>query len=81
MFDSSESEDDGEDPYATSSPGFQGQDFAAALMQSVKSSIASHKELQRASIPDHQRSAAAYEARYTPAAVPRLPGGRGSDRA
>ena len=81
MIDGSENGEDGDkDPFATSAPGFQGQDFAAALMQSIRSNAESHKEPQRTPAPDHQRTAAAYEARYTPIAAARLPGARGSDR-
>ncbi len=77
MFDSGEGEDENDqDPFSTSSPGFQGQDFASALMQSVKASEPSPNDPRRAPPPDHQRSAAAYEARFTPAALPRMAGQR-----
>ncbi len=82
MFDSGENDDESDkDPYATSSPGFQGQDFASALMQSVRASETSPNDPRRAPSPDHQRSAAAYEARFAPTAAPRMTGQRGQGEA
>jgi hypothetical protein len=81
MIDGSENEEDGDkDPFATSAPGFQGQDFAAALMQSIRSSAESHREPQQTAAPDHQRTAAAYEERYQPVGAPRVQTGKDSDR-
>ena len=81
MVDGSGDEDkEGQDPYATTAPGFQGRDFAAALMQSIRSSGENHRDPQKPSTPEHQKSAAAYEARYNPAAGPRTSNGKSSDQ-
>jgi hypothetical protein len=81
MIDGIGDEENGsQNPYTTSAPGFQGQDFAAALMQSIRSSGESHREPQRSTTPEHQKIAAAYEARYNPAAAPRKSNGKSSDQ-
>ncbi|MBD25954.1 MAG: hypothetical protein CMG46_13290 [Candidatus Marinimicrobia bacterium] len=73
MFDSDGDEDGNDrDSYVTTSPGLQGQDLASALIQSVKIDETRLNDPKRVTAPDHQRSAAAYDAHHTTTAAPHL---------
>jgi|GEM_PF-1670237 len=81
MLDGFEENETPEDPYAQTSPGFQGQEFATAFMQAMKSDADRSKGPDRANPSDHHRSAAAYEARFSPTAALRGINTKSSDQA